>query len=177
MKTIIISALVTVLLVGCSSVQPFRISGEKEATLRCIRRSSWEALEADARGDFPVSPEGLVQLNNETGLPVLYGFIPWWGDMDNMAVSTTTAILSGAKPATYIPAGKTAGIRIMEPLFFRDGALLTLWTKSAKQEDSEKWVSVFDFLRFQRVTGEEMRNHKLAITIRKEASNEIKPAK
>jgi len=77
-------------------------------------------------------------LKNDTGRPVLYGFMPWWGGMDNVAVGPTTVILSESKSQTYIAAGEIAGLRVFEPFFFRDGALLTLWIKSTKQEDSEK---------------------------------------
>jgi len=175
MKKIILSC-VAVLVSGCSSVEPYRINSEENSTLRCIRRASWEPLEKQG-GDFPISPGGLVVLKNLTGRPVLYDFMPWWGDMDNVAVGPTSGILSGSKPKTYIPEGNTAGIRILEPFFFRDGALLTIWIKSEEQEDAEKWVTLFDFLRFQRITGEQMGDDRLTVTIEKEANNGIQPTK
>ncbi len=184
-STILLTTLVAVLHVGCkteqpirdeskeevtNSEEPFKINGKEQATLRLIRSGSWAPLEQKPNGDFPVSPGGIIQLKNETGLPVCYDFTPFLGDMDNFAGSPTIYIVPGFKREGYIPADKTAGIRILEPVFFHDGALLMFWTKSAKQEDGEKGFTIFDSLRFQRITGEEMRKGNFTITIANEVN-------
>jgi hypothetical protein len=176
MKTTIIASLFAVLLVGCNSMWPIGMNDTEEATLHCIRQGSWEPLGWTSQSSFSWYPGSVLNIENQTGAPLVYDFMPRWGNMDNCVTPDTSVIFVGQNAARYIPVGAIAGIAILEPYFFRDGALLKIWKKSAKQEDPE-WVTMFDILDCRYITGKEMQNDRFTVTIGNEANKEIQPTK
>lgn len=171
----IVAAFFAVLFVGCDSKQPLKIQGEEEATLSCIRNGSWKPLQANQSGAFPPTL-ALIVLKNETGSPILYDFLPWWGDMDNYAITPTAGVLTTTDPC-YIPDGKTAGIRINHSIFFRDGALLVFWTQSADQGEASNPHTFFDSPKIRRIQASEMGSENLTVTLGKNGDIIIQPNK
>lgn len=166
MKRIIIACLGSLLLISCSYVEPYKINGKEESTLRCIRRASWEPMVKHEDGFIPPDITE-IELENATGKAVLYDFIPWWGDMDNYVIATTVGVKISQLPDTYIAEEQTSGLRILEPYFFHDGALLFVYAPSSQQEKSSGSVRSFDLLRVEKISPENIRKKKLTISIGK----------
>lgn len=171
MKNIVIIAVAAILLSSCRSVQRYQSDEEEEATWHCICRGSWEIV-ANPQDSFWAENEIVLLIRNEMTVPLLFDVMPWWGPRPEGYGNGPTSIYGPDPPPNFIAPGRTVGIHLLEPFFFKDGALLTLWKRGAEKDSSDKYgMQYFDLLEFRRISAKQMPTKgNLIINVRDEAN-------
>jgi len=110
----------TALLASCrSNFKPF--DPVEHATLECIRSASWKVV--SSREQSLVEELKRIKVVNTGPLPACFTLYPWW-EPDSLVSPAKSAVDPKNLPETYLPPGKSMIIRIVHPVFFREGGIL-----------------------------------------------------
>jgi hypothetical protein len=153
-------------LCSCSSVKPYDLYDVERSTRRLILSSSWTVVDAPSapRRTGPQLKD--VKVSNESRHEASIGFGPYW-DTDTLAISSLTTIWPDETPRTLLAPGESLYIHVLEPVFFREGALILFYHRmsdveieSTEQQDArqcrEAGLAPYLYSDFRRITGREM---------------------
>lgn len=119
---------------ACSSIEPYKPDGVETATRRIIWANSWHITD-DPPTPRIVLPNTLkdVRIVNSSGRDAFVDFMPCW-ELGRIAVGHLASFAPGEEPELPLIHGQSVLIRIAEPVFFTNGALVTFSHRMSDEE-------------------------------------------
>ena len=153
-------------LCSCSSFKPYDLYDVERSTRRLIWSSSWTVRDAPSV-PIPTGPQLKdIRVVNASEHDAVIRFGPDW-ELQNVAIPLVTVVWPDRNQDMRLAAGESVYLHVLEPVFFRDGALVIFAHRmpDAEIESSENprakevlGMGLRPYLRsdFRRLTGSEI---------------------